>query len=82
MVQSRLSLLDNETDTEVAIILIDLERLQAYKKILNTPMPPDAEDKMGHKITAPVKNKKTIEAKKRQFVIYLMHRTLEMNGDL
>jgi hypothetical protein len=45
-------------------------------------MPPDAEAKMGHKITAPVKNKKTIEAKKRQFVIYLMHRNLEMNGDL
>ena len=82
MVQSRLSLLDNETDTEVAIILIDLERLQAYKKILNPPMPPDAEAKMGHKITAPVKNKTPIEAQKRQFVIYLMHRNLEMNGDL
>ena len=82
MVQSSLSLLDDKTDTDVAIILINEERLQAYKKIVNAPMPPEVEALIGHKITAPVENKKTIEALKKQFVIYLMHRNLEMNGDL
>lgn len=83
MVQSRLSLLDNETSADVAIILIDLERLKAYEQILKTPMPPDVQALMGHKITAPVKNKETmIGVLKKQLVAHLMHRDLEMNGDL
>lgn len=83
MVQSRLNLSDNKTDTDVAIILINLERLRAYEQIVKTSMPPDVQALMGHKITAPVKNKKMmIGILKKQLVSHLMYRDLEMNGDL
>ena len=46
-------------------------------------MKPDVQALMGHKITAPVKNKETmIGVLKKQLVAHLMHRDLEMNGDL
>jgi hypothetical protein len=64
-------------------VLIDIDRLNAYKKLLAMKDDPEIEKLRGHKITAPVKKKKNnIEELKKSYVRHLMHRQLQLRGDL
>jgi len=63
--------------------LVDYHRLAIYKKILALPVDPTIKDRIGHRVTAPIKSppKKT-ERVKTQFISHLMHRELGHEGDL
>jgi hypothetical protein len=62
---------------------VDYQRLAIYKKILALPVDPTIKDRIGHRVTAPIKlQTKKIERLKTQFIAHLMHRELGHKGDL
>jgi hypothetical protein len=64
-------------------MLIDIDRLHAYRKLLAMKDDPEIEKLRGHKITAPIRNKKhNIEELKKSYIRHLMHRQLQLRGDL
>jgi hypothetical protein len=59
----------------------NIERLEAYQKIMEVPYEPSEAHRYGSKITAPV-NKSTpqLARKAAQFIQYLQRRRLEKQG--
>jgi len=64
-------------------MFIDIDRLNAYVKLLAIKDDPEIAKLRGHKITAPVKKKKdNIEELKKSYVRHLMHRQLQLRGEV
>jgi hypothetical protein len=63
--------------------LIDLDRLDAYRRLLALPIDPTIKDQIGHRVTQPGQPLPTLIADlKNKFVRHLMVRQLERDGDL
>ena len=62
---------------------VDMERLQAYGKLLALPIDDPLIGTIGHHVTQQGKDDRfKIEHMKSQFVRYLMRRELELKGDI
>jgi hypothetical protein len=64
------------------MMIVDRERLAAYRELLARPTDPTLAGRFGHHVTAPASPTLNIDDLKAQFVRHLMYRQLDREGDL